>query len=214
MDPFKILGIDAKASDAEVKRAYRLMATKYHPDAGGDAWVFQQIRDAYETIIAMRQSPTQHAKTSRGVAPTPTASAPKSKSSPTTPQRDPVETKRSNSIVDQGKLIFWHLFQRPLPFQSETSFFILVNVLDIVMTNILLRFNAIEANPFAQYFLIRWGFWGMIAFKMVTVALVCVLAQIIAVRSIARARFVLIAGIVLVSLVVVYSFALFVLHYV
>ena len=32
-DPYKVLGISRDASDDEVKKAYRAMSRKYHPDA-------------------------------------------------------------------------------------------------------------------------------------------------------------------------------------
>ena len=31
-DPYKVLGIDPSATDEEVKKAYRELARKYHPD--------------------------------------------------------------------------------------------------------------------------------------------------------------------------------------
>ena len=31
-DPYKVLGISSSASDEEVKKAYRDLARKYHPD--------------------------------------------------------------------------------------------------------------------------------------------------------------------------------------
>lgn len=53
-DPYKVLGLERGASDEEVKRAYRKLAKKYHPDANpGDAEAarkMQEINAAYEQI--------------------------------------------------------------------------------------------------------------------------------------------------------------------
>lgn len=60
---YKILGIEANASDEEVKRAYRKMAIAFHPDKvaqmgeeyqKGAKEKFQQIQDAYENIKKKR----------------------------------------------------------------------------------------------------------------------------------------------------------------
>ncbi len=73
------------------------------------------------------------------------------------------------------------------------------------MTNILLRFNGMESNPIAQFFLAHWGFRGLIAFKMAMVAFVCLIAQLIASRHPTRARQMLYLGTIIVLAVVVYS---------
>lgn len=55
MDLYAILGLKATASAADVKRAYRRLARKYHPDINpGDRAAekqFRQIAEAYETLI-------------------------------------------------------------------------------------------------------------------------------------------------------------------
>ncbi|GIX00725.1 MAG: hypothetical protein KatS3mg111_4057 [Pirellulaceae bacterium] len=99
--------------------------------------------------------------------------------------------------------------RRELPLQTETCFFLLVSVLDIVLTNLLLRQGAIEANPIAAYFFYRWDFSGLVVFKMTVVAGVCVVAQWVARHNEATARRLLYVGIAIVGAVVVYSAGLY-----
>ncbi|MCR9291814.1 MAG: DUF5658 family protein [bacterium] len=96
-------------------------------------------------------------------------------------------------------------WNRELPLQTETSFFILVNVLDFFLTLMLITFGAFETNPVADYFFRNWGFRGMLAYKLASVAFVCLLSQYVARISLAKARFILLTGIALVGGVVVYS---------
>ncbi len=107
---------------------------------------------------------------------------------------------------------FSSLFTDHLPLQNETTYFIFANVMDIFMTYMLLRYGAIEANPFANFVLVRWGFWGMIGFKLVIVAGVCVIAQIVALTRPKTAKGLLLAGTAVVAAVVVYSMLLFSMH--
>lgn len=47
---YKILGIDKDADENAIKRAYRKLAMKHHPDKGGNAEEFKKIGEAYETL--------------------------------------------------------------------------------------------------------------------------------------------------------------------
>ncbi|CAK9061982.1 DnaJ homolog subfamily C member 7 homolog [Durusdinium trenchii] len=50
-DLYSILGVSSDATDQQLKRAYRLMSLKYHPDKqGGSTRDFQRIAHAYETL--------------------------------------------------------------------------------------------------------------------------------------------------------------------
>jgi len=53
-NPYDILGIPRSATDREIKRKYRLLAKKYHPDMNPDDPVaeqrFKQIQSAYEAL--------------------------------------------------------------------------------------------------------------------------------------------------------------------
>tara|TARA_B100001113_G_scaffold319781_1_gene288629 strand:+ start:1874 stop:2758 length:885 start_codon:yes stop_codon:yes gene_type:complete len=53
-DPYATLGVSRDASDAEIKRAFRKLARKYHPDRNPDDNAaeakFKEVQAAYETI--------------------------------------------------------------------------------------------------------------------------------------------------------------------
>ncbi len=50
MDYYATLGLRRGASDDEIKKAYRSMAMKHHPDRGGDEKKFKEISQAYEFL--------------------------------------------------------------------------------------------------------------------------------------------------------------------
>jgi len=47
---YELLEVDKKASKDEIKKAYRKIARKAHPDKGGDPDVFKDINNAYEIL--------------------------------------------------------------------------------------------------------------------------------------------------------------------
>ena len=53
IDYYKVLGVDKKASQEDIKKAYRKLARKYHPDTNKEAGAedrFKQISEAYDTL--------------------------------------------------------------------------------------------------------------------------------------------------------------------
>lgn len=54
-DYYKILNIARNASKDEVKKAYRKLAHKFHPDKGGDEKKFKEINEAYQILSDERK---------------------------------------------------------------------------------------------------------------------------------------------------------------
>lgn len=50
MNYYDTLGVDKSASADDIKKAYKRMASKHHPDKGGDENKFKQVQEAYETL--------------------------------------------------------------------------------------------------------------------------------------------------------------------
>ena len=63
-DPYKVLGVSRDATDDEVKKAYRTLSKKYHPDANVNnpnrekaEEMFKLVQEAYQQIMYERQHP-------------------------------------------------------------------------------------------------------------------------------------------------------------
>ena len=61
-DPYSILGVDRNATDEEIKKAYRTLSRKYHPDANinnphkDEAEAkFKEVQQAYQQIMDERE---------------------------------------------------------------------------------------------------------------------------------------------------------------
>ena len=48
-DYYNTLGVPKSATDDDIKRAYRKLASQHHPDKGGDKNKFQELQAAYAT---------------------------------------------------------------------------------------------------------------------------------------------------------------------
>lgn len=49
-DYYKLLGVTKESNQSEIKKAYRKLAIKHHPDKKGDPEIFKQVAEAYEIL--------------------------------------------------------------------------------------------------------------------------------------------------------------------
>ena len=61
-DPYRVLGVSRDASEDEIKKAYRALSRKYHPDANVNnphkdqaEEKFKEVQQAYDQIMRERQ---------------------------------------------------------------------------------------------------------------------------------------------------------------
>ena len=50
MNPYEVLGLDKDATDEQIKKAYKRLSKKHHPDNGGDNEKFLELDKAYKIL--------------------------------------------------------------------------------------------------------------------------------------------------------------------
>jgi DnaJ domain len=54
------LPLERRLSEAEIHRAYKLLAKRAHPDAGGNAQAFLELSAAHDALMKERRMPQRH----------------------------------------------------------------------------------------------------------------------------------------------------------
>jgi len=101
------------------------------------------------------------------------------------------------------------MFFRRLPLEHETALYLLAGTLDFLLTAFILpREGFCEANPVAVRVLAFWGIRGLLVFKFVAIAAVCLLSQAVALRRPAAACTLLNTATLLTVAVILYTLTL------
>jgi curved DNA-binding protein CbpA len=104
-DPYQTLGISPGATDDEVRKAYRRLVQKYHPDHNGGSEEserrFEEVQEAYAKIRELRQAPPRGS--SAAPPPPPRRSAAASAPPPPPPNFDPDIEARAAALERELK---------------------------------------------------------------------------------------------------------------
>src|SRR5688572_16204552 len=65
-DYYKILGVERAASEEDIKKAYRKLARKYHPDVSKEADAKERFQEVSEAYAALRDKERRAAYASLG----------------------------------------------------------------------------------------------------------------------------------------------------
>ena len=68
-DPYQVLGLSRDATAADIQRAYRKLARKYHPDVSRESGAeqrFKAVGEAYDRLITDLVAPERPPNTAGG----------------------------------------------------------------------------------------------------------------------------------------------------
>jgi DnaJ-like protein len=99
IDPLKVLGVASDASLEQIRDAYRQKAKRYHPDAGGEEWVFRILSQAYELLCSARVVRAAHFE-SPGPSVRPAAKPPRRE-----PNAETVHAGLHDKDVDPSRIV-------------------------------------------------------------------------------------------------------------
>ena len=57
---YETLGVSEDAEPAAIKKAYRKLAMKHHPDKGGDEKLFKEINEANDILTSDKRAEYDH----------------------------------------------------------------------------------------------------------------------------------------------------------
>jgi curved DNA-binding protein CbpA len=109
LDPYATLGVSPGVSDAEIRKAYRRLVQKYHPDHNGGSEEserrFEEVQEAYAQVRELRaRGGPGRAGGSRGAAPPPPRSGPRTSGpAPPRPSFDPDVEARAAALERELK---------------------------------------------------------------------------------------------------------------
>jgi len=101
---YEILGVPLDSTKSTLKKKYRELALKCHPDRGGDEERFKEVTLAYE-ILSGKRGPNRHETTKYSDSPSPVIVKPRSSHKPSKPKHEqPIFhkpfTPRASSYAD------------------------------------------------------------------------------------------------------------------
>lgn len=120
VDLYAVLGVRPDANDAAIRSAYRHLARRHHPDAGGDEHVMMVLNKAWAILRdADRRAAYDHQRTwPRAATTAPAAPAPAATPSPTTTTfvarestAPPPVGRASGTVLDFGRYAGWSFGQ-------------------------------------------------------------------------------------------------------